>query len=179
MKSIYSIQILILLFSCSPKESNTKLNHDQIQLGQVTGDTLRNDQSDKIYKNKMTDQELIENIKLAINPKFKDWVIFKNGTYIIFDDIKKVKNIKDEAISMMKEFGPVFAGGPAGDFNTIHLTKTEGWIVAGHGYGMYTYVSPSEMQNASANDLEVGLFGRSKRDLDGKNPEIIYISKNK
>ena len=89
MKSIYSIQILILLFSCSPKESNTKLNHDQIQLGQVTGDTLRNDQSDKIYKNKMTDQELIENIKLAINPKFKDWVIFKNGTYIIFDDIKK------------------------------------------------------------------------------------------
>ncbi|MCX8532232.1 hypothetical protein [Chryseobacterium luquanense] len=127
----------------------------------------------------MTDSELIENVKLAINPKFQDWVLFKNGTYIIFDDITKVKNANDEAIAIMKEFGPVFAGGPAGDFNTIHLTKTEGWIVAGHGYGMYTFVSPAELENKSPDDLEVGLFGRSKRDLDGKKPEIIYVNKSK
>ncbi|WP_238585087.1 hypothetical protein [Chryseobacterium sp. Leaf201] len=183
MKNIYIGLMLISLFSCNRKESNKIVNlgsnPNQIQLNRAVHDTLRNAHPNKIFKNKMTDQELIENIKLAINPKFKDWVLFRNGTYIIFDDITKVKNIEDEAIAMMKEFGPVFAGGPAGDFNTIHLTKTEGWIVAGHGYGMYTYVSPSEMQNTSANDLEVGLFGRSKRDLDGKNPEIIYINKSK
>lgn len=125
----------------------------------------------------MDEKELIKNVKLSISPKFQNWVLFKNGTYIIFDDIKQVKNINNEAIALMKEFEPVSAGGSAGDFNTIRLLKTEGWIVAGHVYGIYTYVSPTEIENKSPNDLEVGLFGRSKRDLDGRNPEIIYINK--
>ncbi|WP_228433659.1 hypothetical protein [Chryseobacterium polytrichastri] len=120
---------------------------------------------------------MIKNVKLAINPKYQDWVLFKNGTYIIFDNADTIKSINHEAIKQMKEFGPVFAGGPAGDFNTIHLTQTEGWIVSGHGYGMYTYVSPSELENTD--DLQVGMFGRSKRDLDGKNPEVIYINSRK
>ncbi|MDR3022934.1 hypothetical protein [Chryseobacterium sp.] len=119
---------------------------------------------------------MIEHVKLAINPKFQDWVLFENGTYIIFDDISTVKDVKEEAIKLMKEFGPVYAGGPAGDFNIIHLNLTEGWLVSGHGYGMYTYVHPSELDNDSPNDLEIGLYGRSKRDSDGQNPEIIHIN---
>ncbi|WP_241775047.1 hypothetical protein [Chryseobacterium sp. ERMR1:04] len=125
----------------------------------------------------MNKEDLIKNVKLAINPKFQDWVLFKNGTYIIFDNADTIKSVNHEAIKQMREFGPVFAGGPAGDFNTIHLTKTEGWIVSGHGYGMYTYVSPSELENTD--DLQVGMYGRSKRDLDGKNPEVIYINSRK
>ena len=27
---------------------------------------------------------MIEHVKLAINPKFQDWVLFENGTYILF-----------------------------------------------------------------------------------------------
>lgn len=90
--------MLILLFSCNRKESNKIVNlgsnPNQIQLNRAVHDTLRNAHPNKIFKNKMTDQELIENIKLAINPKFKDWVLFRNGTYIIFDDITKVKILK-------------------------------------------------------------------------------------
>lgn len=119
---------------------------------------------------------MIEHVKLAINPKFQDWVLFENGTYIIFDDISTIRDIKEEAINLMKEFGPVSAGGPAGDFSVIHLNLTEGWLVSGHGYGMYTYVHPSELDNVSPNDLEIGLYGRSKRDSDGQNPEIIHIN---
>ncbi|MGE6396089.1 hypothetical protein [Chryseobacterium scophthalmum] len=169
MKITYFIPILILISSCNPKNGNNEINQT----------VFKTNQPKQSQSKKMNEKELIENVKLAINPKFQDWVLFKNGTYIIFDDITKVKNINDEAMVMMKEFGPVFAGGPAGDFNTIHLTKTEGWIVSGHGYGMYTYVSPSEIQNESANDMEIGLLGRSKRDLDGKKPEIIYVNKSK
>ncbi|MCD0455320.1 hypothetical protein LPB85_07650 [Chryseobacterium sp. LC2016-27] len=169
MKITYFIPILILISSCNPKNGNNEIDQT----------VFKTNQPKQSQSKKMNDKELIENVKLAINPKFPDWVLFKNGTYIIFDDITKVKNINDEAMVMMKEFGPVFAGGPAGDFNTIHLTKTEGWIVSGHGYGMYTYVSPSEIQNESANDMEIGLLGRSKRDLDGKKPEIIYVNKSK
>jgi hypothetical protein len=119
---------------------------------------------------------MIEHVKLAINPKFQDWVLFENGTYIIFDDISTIEDVKEEAIKLMKEFGPVSAGGPAGDFSVIHLNLTDGWLVSGHGYGMYTYVHPSELGNESPNDLEIGLYGRSKRDSDGQNPEIIHIN---
>jgi hypothetical protein len=122
---------------------------------------------------------MIEHVKLAINPKFQDWVLFENGTYIIFDDISTVEDVKEEAVKLMKEFGPVYAGGSAGDFSVIHLNLTEGWLVTGHGYGMYTYVHPSELDNESPNDLEIGLYGRSKRDSDGQNPEIIHINGSK
>ncbi|MBP2615355.1 hypothetical protein [Chryseobacterium jejuense] len=124
----------------------------------------------------MNNLSILEHIKLTINPKFQDWILFKNDTYIIFDDITIVANVQDEAIKLMKEFGPVFAGGSAGDFNVIHLNSTEGWLVSGHGYGMYTYVHPSELDNETPNDLEIGLYGRSKRNLDGENPEIVHIN---
>lgn len=124
----------------------------------------------------MDNLEIIKHVTLAINPEYQDWVLFKNGTYIIFDDISTVKDVKDEAIQLMKEFGPVFAGGSAGDFSVIHLNSTEGWLVSGHGYGMYTYVHPSELDNETPNDLEIGLYGRSKRNSDGESPEIEHIN---
>lgn len=124
----------------------------------------------------MNNLSVLEHVKLAINPVFQDWVLFKNDTYIIFDDINTVENVKEESIKLMKEFGPVFAGGPAGDFSIIHLNSTEGWLVSGHGYGMYTYVHPSELSSEYPNDMEIGLYGRSKRNLDGENPEIIHIN---
>ncbi|WP_343914937.1 hypothetical protein [Aquimarina litoralis] len=123
-------------------------------------------------------KSLLDNVKLAINPKFQDWVLFENGTYIIFDDTNKVKNIKDKAIELMKEFGPVNAGGPAGDFNVISLNQTKGWVVSGHGYGMYTYVHPNELNTNSPDDVTIGIFGRSKRDKDGNDPKIVHINKS-
>ncbi|WP_347218934.1 hypothetical protein [Chryseobacterium sp.] len=126
----------------------------------------------------MKNLSTLEHVNLAINPQFQDWVLFKNDTYIIFDDITAVENVQEEATRLMKEFGPVFAGGPAGDFNVIHLNSTEGWLVSGHGYGMYTYVHPSELDNETPNDLEIGLLGRSKRNSDGENPEIVHINRS-
>ena len=85
--------------------------------------------------------------------------------------------MKEEAIKLMKEYGPVFGGGPAGDFGVTHLNRTEGWVVSGHGYGMYTYVSPNELKSEKPDDMEIGLYGRSKRNLDGKNPIVIHINR--
>ncbi|QXP78765.1 MULTISPECIES: hypothetical protein [Winogradskyella] len=133
----------------------------------------------KLEKNEVETKSLLDNVKLAVNPKFKDWVLFENGTYIIFDDITQIDNIESEAIRLMKEFGPVHAGGPAGDFNVISLNQTEGWVVSGHGYGMYTYVNPSELESNSPEDLTIGIYGRSKRNSDGQNPNIIYVNSSK
>ena len=130
-------------------------------------------------RNNLTKEALIKHIKLAINPHFENWVLFKNGTYIIIEEIPNDKTIEAIATQEMKEFGPVHAGGPAGDFNTIVLDKTDGWVISGHGYGMYTYVHPSELEKPEAPDYLIGLHGRGKRDMDGHHPEIIYVSLSK
>lgn len=128
-------------------------------------------------KNQMAENNLLSHVKLAINPKFEDWVLFKNGTYIIFDNADTILNLEDEAQKLMKEFGPVYIGSPAGDFSVTHLNQTEGWVVSGHGYGMYTYVNPKEIKSVKPEDAEIGLFGRGKRELDGKNPVVIHINR--
>ncbi len=122
---------------------------------------------------------LLEHVNLAINPKFEDWVLFENGTYIIFDNTDTILDLREESIKLMKEYGPVYAGSPAGDFNVIHLNKTEGWIVSGHCYGMYTYVNPLELESKNPEDVEVGLFGRSKREKDGKELQIVHVNRKK
>ena len=125
----------------------------------------------------MTDDSLLDHVRLAINPQFQDWVLFENGTYIIFDNADTVVNIKAAAMQQMKEFGPVHAGGTAGDFSVISLTKTAGWVVSGHGYGMYTYVHPKELSTKNPTDVEIGLLGRSKRDMDGNKPVILHVNR--
>lgn len=122
-------------------------------------------------------ESLIENVKLAINAKFQDWVLFQNGSYIIFDNTDTIKDIKEEAIKLMKEFGPVYLGTPAGDCGVTKLNKTEGWSISGHFYGMYTYVNPSELNSSKPADDEIGIVGRSKRNLDGQNPIIIHVNR--
>jgi len=124
----------------------------------------------------LTIEELKKHVKLAIYPEYKNWILFKNGTYIIFDEVTEATAIEEQGLEKMKKYGPVFAGSNAGDFITITLTNTDGWVISGHGYGMYTYVHPKEMENENTLDFVVGLYGRSKRDKDGLNPEIVCIS---
>ena len=126
----------------------------------------------------MEDNELVEYVRLAINPAFSNWVLFKNGTYIIFDDVDGSTDVAAAALKLMKEFGSVVVGGPAGDFEVFHLDETEGWVVGGHGYGMYTYVHPAELASVDPNDVEIGLLGRSKRDIDGTDLKILYVNSN-
>ncbi len=123
---------------------------------------------------KMTDKEVITHVKAAINPKFKSWVLFSNGTYIILDDT--VTGKKETALALMKEYGPVYAGGAACDFGVQSLSNTKGWAVSGQYEAMYTYVHPSELDQQEPSDVEVGLWGRAKRDKDGKELKIIHIN---
>ena len=152
--SLSFLQMCLFLHACSANQSN-------------------NEERNKTPR-EMTVETLIEHVKLAINPQFKDWILFENGTYIIFDSADTIDNVEAEAIKMMKQFGPVESGGPGGDFSVVSLTETEGWVVSGHGYGMYTYVHPDELNVEKPLDVDVGVYGRSKRGIDGETAIIIY-----
>lgn len=125
----------------------------------------------------IAETELLHHVRLSINPKFQDWILFKNGTYIIFEHADEISNLESTALKLMAEFGPVYSGERSEDFDVTDLKNTEGWIVSGHGYGMYTYVSPQEMKSETLNIVEIGLLGRRKRDLDGRNPFIMHINR--
>ena len=60
----------------------------------------------------------------------------------------------------------------------MHLKDNEGWIVVGHHPDILVYVSPKEIEK-STNDVVVGMYGRSKRDLDAKELQIIHIEDNR
>ncbi|MFC4479920.1 hypothetical protein [Flavobacterium chungangensis] len=126
--------------------------------------------------NRISQAELLHHVRLSINPKFQDWVLFKNGTYIIFEHVDEVSNLESKALKLIKEFGPVYTE-RSQDFDVTDLKNTEGWIVSGHGYGMYTYVSPQEIRSKKPDTTTIGLYGREKRDLDGRNPVIIHINR--
>lgn len=79
----------------------------------------------------------------------------------------------------MREYGPVHAGGSAGDMSIIKLNMTQGWSVGGHYPGTYTYVHPDELTRSgiiNPSDLDVGIYARDKRDKDARELNIIYIN---
>ena len=121
-------------------------------------------------------EELIRRVRAAIHPAFPHWVLFTLGTHVILDAAAEQQAPEENAIRRLKEFGPVHAGSPAGDFSVVTLLDASGWVVSGHGRGIYTYVHPSEMESSAPTDLEVGLFGRSKRGRDAELLEVIHVN---
>lgn len=154
MKCLLYLYVIFLFTSCIESTKNKNVNAKDV-----------------------SSEKLIENVKKAINPKYKNWVLFSHGTYIIIED-STIVDKKKYALEQIKEFGPVFTGSPAGDFSITKLNLADGWCVSGHGYGMYTYVHPSELENNNPNDIEIGIYGRKKRDMDSKDEIIIYINGN-
>ena len=125
---------------------------------------------------KLNDSVLLEYVQLAIKAEFQNWVLFSNGTYVIVEEGDTTPDTRAYALAQMRGFGPVYVGSPAGDFSVINLHTTEGWIVSGHGSGMYTYVHPSELGNHAPTDVEIGMYGRSKRAADAEELSIIHIN---
>jgi hypothetical protein len=74
----------------------------------------------------------------------------------------------------MREWGPVHAGSPAGDFSVIKLEGHPGWVVTCHHPEVLTYVAPDEL-NADPSEVEVGLFGRGKREADATDLIVVHV----
>jgi hypothetical protein len=75
----------------------------------------------------------------------------------------------------MKEWGPVHAGSPAGDFGVIELPDGFGWVVTGHHDDILTLVGQDEVSPKEASTLVVGLLGRSKGHQDAEGLGVIHV----
>ena len=116
---------------------------------------------------------IVERWRDIIQDSEKSWALFRNGTCVILRQPEG--DLAAQATELMKEWGPVYVATPAADFNVIDLALAPGWIVTCHHKDILTYVSPDEMMGKEPNDILIGLLGRSKRDRDAQELQIIHI----
>jgi hypothetical protein len=124
----------------------------------------------------MDNQEMIDHVKDSVNPKIQNWVLFANGTFVLFKKIESNEDLAEMAIEHIKKFGPAHGGSVSGDFATINLEKNKGWLVTGWSDIMYTFVHPMELENKNPSSFEIGFHGREKRHQDSQELRIIHIN---
>ncbi|MGR6913955.1 hypothetical protein ACU635_06860 [[Actinomadura] parvosata] len=118
----------------------------------------------------MTHTPAIETWRTLLDPA-KSWVLFGHDTCVIL--VRPDGDLADQATTLLREYGPVHPGTPAGDFDTIELRDAPGWVVTGHHPDILTYVAPDELDDHD--HLVVGLHGRSKRDQDGHDLAVVHV----
>src|SRR5262249_37512259 len=105
--------------------------------------------------------------------EYESWVLFKYGTCVILKEPEG--DPAEKATSILKEWGPVQAGCSAGDFWLMRHPEYGGWVVFCHHPDILSYVSPDELTELEPPHARIGLLGRSKRDRDAREPEIIHV----
>jgi hypothetical protein len=103
----------------------------------------------------------------------KSWVLFENGTCVVLAEPEE--DLAAQAVVLMKEWGPVHAGSPAGDFGVIELPDGLGWAVTGHHDDIQALVGPDEVSPEGADDMVIGMLGRSKRHEDSEGLVVIHV----
>lgn len=149
----------------TPKSSGTMTNQaiEDIKPASVNKDRI------------MAPKELLTYVQAAIIPTYKDWVIFENGTYVIFDNIDTIPDIQKAALEHLASYKPNTVAESNWDFTISDLDQIEGWSVYGNGYGIYTFVHQTELSE-NASPQQVGAYGKAKRALDEKSPKILFVS---
>src|SRR5262245_49205742 len=120
----------------------------------------------------MEGAELIEAWRGTIKGTQKSWVLFENGTCVIL--MEPETDLAAQATELLREWGPVHAGSSFGDFGTIELEDGKGWVVTCHHNDILTFVGPDEM-SPGAEDLAIGLYGRSKRGQDAEQLRVLHV----
>ncbi|HEY1015521.1 MAG TPA: hypothetical protein VGE07_22625 [Herpetosiphonaceae bacterium] len=121
----------------------------------------------------MDDAALTAAVKAVINGPEKSWVLFGHGTCVIL--MEPEADLAAQAVALLREWGPVAAGTPAGDFNVIDLAADPGWAVTSHHPDILTYVPPDEFESGQPAEVVIGLLGRSRRAQDAEELRVIHV----
>ncbi len=103
----------------------------------------------------------------------KSWVLFSHDTCVLFDEARG--DLAERARALMREWGPVQVGTPAGDFDVVVLEEVPGWLVTCHHPDIVTYVGPDEGLGGAASEIIVGLLGRAKRHQDAQEQAVVHV----
>lgn len=122
-------------------------------------------------------EDKIELVRRALVAGRSDWVLFDNGTFLVFRDAKPEDDIQSAAIELMRERGGVVPGTPSADFQVTALEDVRGWVVRGDVDGLYVYVQPEELESDNPDELEIGMFARTIRQLDHEDLVVLHVER--
>ena len=105
---------------------------------------------------------LIQTVKSIVQGKFPQWVLFRNGTYILFEptQLYNISELKHVASAQLNEHGDYLGG----------------WVVPFPlNSGIYTFIHSSEFEDIEPSELAISVLGRNKCLSDYEQEEILYI----
>jgi PBP1b-binding outer membrane lipoprotein LpoB len=111
------------------------------------------------------------NVALGISPQRPRWVLFKNGTYIIFPEGYTNEQIKDKAIEMVSGFSNQ-------NLSVRKSSLAKGWI-ASTTDGIYTYVSKEDLEMGIVEDTAVKAQALKNIQADKEERRVIHINSKK
>jgi len=128
----------------------------------------------------MADKDpLVDTWRQIIVGDEKSWVLFAHGTCVVL--VSPAGDLAAQAVTILREHGPVRAGSSSADFGTVPLESVPGWVVTSHHADILTYVSPDDAdedditQDDDTTPLAVGLIGRANRDRDAQELTVIHV----
>jgi len=125
----------------------------------------------KVVKKKDDFESLIFNTRLCINPGKENWVLFKNGTYLIFPN----NTAEKDAIRAAKKILSAHNG------NIVFIEKSnfaKGWI-ASTPNGIYNYIDKGTFGIGIPKSTKIEAKGIENIAADKKGLEIIHVNSPK
>jgi hypothetical protein len=119
-------------------------------------------------------ERYVETMRAVLTGAGKSFVLFENGTVVVFVDAAADVDLEAAAEDLLASFGPVQVGSSAGDFGVLVLPDDRGWAVTSHHPDVLTLLLPDEI-SADAGELAVGVIGRSKRGRDAEALRVVHI----
>ncbi len=116
-------------------------------------------------------KSLIFNVQLGIHPDRKNWVLFKNGTYLMFPNNTAEKDAVRAAKKLMSSY-------KSGSVNINKSAFAKGWI-ASTSTGIYNYIDSKEFGKGIPKQENILKKGQENIVADSKELEIIYINRPK
>lgn len=102
----------------------------------------------------------------------KSWVLFANGTCVLFPE--ENNNLVKSALHLLKEYGPATVGSESADFSIITLDNKKGWVVTSAHNDILTFVDRKDNESRIEHGL-IGWDGRSRFEVYAKELDIIYV----
>lgn len=113
-------------------------------------------------------KSLIFNTKMSISAKRPDWVLFSNGTYILFPKGTSEDDMRQSAFGFLQRYNN----------ESLTISKSplvKGWIAESRK-GVYNYISLDQAGSTMIKDSELASLGKSNIQKDKGNPIIVHVN---
>lgn len=149
MKTMHLIAVLsfLLLASCGSKQKRTKAPTPKVEK-EVT---LPKEEEviDEVIEELPDYAPLIFSVQLGIHPMQKNWVLYQNGSYLLFQDALGEEVLTEAANKRMAALVS-----PRGT-KVTKSAMAKGWIVSLGASGVYNYVAYKQIDKGIPEDQEI------------------------